>query len=33
MIREVIETPDAVQILSVVHGARRFPPVEGDPSG
>lgn len=40
-IREVIEgsyriiyrvTPDAVQILAVVHGARRFPPVDGDPS-
>jgi toxin ParE1/3/4 len=37
-IREVIEgayrivyrvTPDAVQILAVVHGARRFPPAEG----
>ena len=40
-IREVIEgayrivyrvTPDAVQILGVVHGARRFPPGEGSPS-
>jgi plasmid stabilization system protein ParE len=39
-IREVIEgayrvvyrvTPDAVQILAVVHGARRFPPAEGGP--
>ena len=39
--REVIEgayrivyrvTPDAVQILAVVHGARRFPPAEGGPS-
>ncbi len=42
MIREVIEgayrivyrvTPDAVQILAVVHGARRSPPAEGGPSG
>lgn len=40
-IREVIEgayrivyrvTPDAVQILAVVHGARRFPRTEGGPS-
>lgn len=40
-IREVIEgayrivyrvTPDAVQILAVVHGAGRFPPTEGGPS-
>jgi addiction module RelE/StbE family toxin len=40
-VREVIEgayrivyrvTPDAVQILGVVHGARRFPPGEGSPS-
>lgn len=40
-IREVIEgayrivyrvTPDAVQILAVVHGARRFPPAEGGSS-
>ena len=40
-IREVIEgayrivyrvTPDAVQILAVVHGARRFPPIEGGAS-
>ena len=40
-IREVIEgayrivyrvTPDAVQILAVVHGARRFPLTEGGPS-
>jgi toxin ParE1/3/4 len=40
-IREVIDgayrivyrvTPDALQILAVVHGARRFPPVEGGSS-
>ncbi|HUQ80418.1 MAG TPA: type II toxin-antitoxin system RelE/ParE family toxin [Gemmatimonadaceae bacterium] len=36
-IREVIAgayrvTPDTVQILAVVHGARRFPPTEGGPS-
>ena len=40
-IRELIEgayrivyrvTPDAIQVLAVVHGARRFPPTEGDSS-
>lgn len=40
-VREVIEgayrivyrvTPDAVQILAVVHGVRRFPPAEPDTS-